>query len=346
MTKEIGWLLGVLRGEAPVGVDWVALMALARAQGVLGLVWEAVERDAVLAASMPVEVKLAWWGNVRAVEDALRRKREVSADYARQLLPLRCVVLKGVDYARRWPNALHREYGDLDHFSGEDFDAVNARLGELGVATTDNGYKHSHADFGGVPVENHRFLTGFAGSPQGRRIELVLQELLAGPTERIDGTDLLSPCASFTALFMLLHAQRHFLNHGVTLRHIFDWIFFLRHDCDKVDWEVFSRNAYELGVMPWARVVTAFAIERLGLEESLVKFDYEPPREGAVEQFARDIFSPHDRDGERHWWMKLGRVCRGFVRKWRFREYLLMPYWRSVWTTIAYSSYLHRKPKP
>src|SRR5574344_1701035 len=154
------------------------LFELASVQGVKGLAWEGIElqMNANLLQMNKSEM-LKWYGQILYLEKVTRKLYTLSAEYANSILPCRCVVLKGFDYACYWPNPLHREYGDLDYYSGLEFQKSNEVAKQIGAIVKDGGYKHSHIHYKGMAIENHHFFTDFNATKQGCYTESLLKDL-------------------------------------------------------------------------------------------------------------------------------------------------------------------------
>lgn len=327
-------------------MDWNQLLDEACHHGVKGLVWETIQKSPDVAATLPIEGKMVRFGQMRATEAEQHKKWMIAEQYAKAIAPYKCIVLKGIDYARYWPNPLRREYGDLDHWSGKDFDAVNIKASEKGAVVGDNGYKHTHTTYKGLTIENHEYLTEFGGTKEERKIELALQKLaLSGELKPIGNSALLSPSASFTALFMIKHAQRHFIQEGIQLRHVLDWVFFLQHQRENVDWSIINKFYKDFRLQNFVSVMTAYCIERLGIDKSLFEcVELAPVSSSELTAFEEYLFAEHHHDGEAHWWQKIPRLMSRFARTWSFRKYLHIPFWKYVMITFTFASYWHRKP--
>lgn len=80
-----------------------------------------------------------------------------------------------------------------------------------------------------------------------------------------EGSSLLRPNDSFTAMFMLKHSLRHFFDKHIGLRELVDWAHFIKSTRD-IEWESFLRDAEELGLLHFACVMTALCKEYLRVD--------------------------------------------------------------------------------
>lgn len=347
---ETTTLLALVRlaitGEAdtlslPPNPDWAKVFALARRGGVTALAWHGVELAYQAGAlQMPASVKMQWYAAARSSMGQMERLRAVSADFAKQLQPLRCVVLKGMDYARLWPDALWRECGDLDLWLCGDFEKGNERAIALGADFDAHDYKHSHITYRGLMVENHRYLTYFGGTRQGRRTELFLEKCLTdGTFTPIPGTQLLSPPMEFTLVYFLRHALQHFLSEGIALRHVLDWFFLLRAAPYIIIKESFPETLRDLGLLPFASLLSDY-LRQMGLPVGNSFPLTTSPRLLAL--FSQDLFQPHA-PLPTTYLSRLRNKWAFISHTWRFRQALNEPFLVKAWSLVAYSKVFRKR---
>lgn len=171
-----------------------------------------------------------------------------------------------------YPHSEHRECGDIDLYSGENHLAVDSILAKAGAEVKDDYYVHSHIVFDGVIIENHRFFNNVRGSRARKKLERHFIELMnAGGTVKrfVPNTKLVVPSADFNALFLTMHALRHFvLEGGIRLRHLTDWAMFLKSEQDNVNWSEFYAWADKMHFSRFANAMTGLAVKYLGLKIS------------------------------------------------------------------------------
>lgn len=328
--------------EAIVSCDWYALLELAAKEGVKGVVWQGIEiQKNAGRVVMDLDSMLEWWGQSRNTEAETKEMYEKSVEYAEKLLPYKCVVLKGIDYSRYWSNPLNREFGDLDHWSGEEFDAINAKAKEIGAKVSDGGYKHNHVSYDGLTVENHRYFTEFKGTKQGKETEKLLRDIIGDTFRPINGTALLSPNENFTAIFMLRHAQLHFLDEGMSLRQVLDWQFFLSAEQNNVNWDIVIPAMKKMGMMRFASALTQMCVKRTGLNIEkfcLDKFENSYISESLLDKLENDIIGDQPDIYDMRLHKKAIRIFRRFKRMWVFRELLNESYFYKVWQSLVYNT--------
>lgn len=249
--------------------EWRDLYECIASHGLSGLCFDVLERQVWLDV-MPRRLKIDWHGQVAMAKvPAMRQKRVVGEELATALsekgIPM--VILKGLAFATLYDNPLHREFGDIDCYLMGRKQEGDSVMKAMGAKLEEAGYKHSHLYYKRLMVENHKYLTGFDNTNRGRKCEKYLQQLLEqGPNVPIaEGSSLLRPNDSFTAMFMLKHSLRHFYKERIGLRELVDWAHFIKSQRD-MDWESFLQDAEELGLLHFACVMTALCEEYLSVD--------------------------------------------------------------------------------
>lgn len=242
---------GLNAGE---GSDWNAVYEMALRQDVLAFVFDGYAREyeaGLTVPDMPVALKKQWIGAVMQMEAKALRQQQKSEAMARLFAEngIRTYVLKGRVISECYPRPEHRLSADMDCFllpadetEPDVWEKGNSLMEEAGHRVSRSFYKNSSFHMKGLMVENHRFLTPFRGNKQLKALEMKLQSLLRADkgTDKFEGTNLYRPPVLVSALFLIEHAYSHFLHEGLTLKHITDWMMFLRRHGDALDWKAFD----------------------------------------------------------------------------------------------------------
>ncbi len=326
------------------GIDWNGLLVMASRQGVKGAVWNGIGIQAQcekLALSVPDKMK--WHGAIRKAQVEMSKKWEMCADFAKNILPCRCVALKGPDYAKYWPNPLDREFTDFDCWCMGEFDESNKKAVEVGGVIEEAGYKHNHIRYKGFVIENHQYFTDFSGTEQGVWTEKQLRSLAYDGIKPIGDTNILSPNENFTALFMLRHAQLHFLAEGISLKHILDWLYFLQREEKNIDWDVVYEAMDVMNLRAFADIMSICCDYKFGWRSSgyIVKNHF---KESELDAFIDDILEDRPSTADFRLRKKAFRIMRRFRRMWKFRVLLNENYAKKVWLTFTYNMYMNRHP--
>lgn len=322
--------------------DWEFFYALSKRQGVVAIIFEAI-KSIPKEIAPPKAITLKWLSNTLSIEQQMKKKERIAIEFAEGLSKrdIQTIVLKGLAYASYYPNPYHRESGDLDCYLMGKKDEGDKVTVEIGGKMEEAGYKHSHLYYKGLTIENHNFLTSFDNTKLGIRTEQLLQELISEECRSIGDTKLQTPSADFNALFLIKHAQRHFIKEGICVRHLLDWAFFLKSESQNVNWKKVVPMMNECRILEFAKVMTRLCIDQLGMKIDIDELSSPMKISYAV---LADILGGQPDLFHENFVQKIGRIIRRFYRMWKFRSLADENYIRLVWNTFAFSSYLKRTP--
>lgn len=245
-------------------VEWQRCFDIALEQQVLAMTFSAM-------SALPKECRpnftlwSKWMAYARNVAKQSAHKRLVVEKMGGWLAEdgLSTMII-GFSLAVLYPQPDLRESGDIDIYSGEDYAAVNACLEKHGLQIGHADGHHVHINIDGISVEHHfalhnsRVKKGMEGPTE------VLQRLAATDRRPTSLPGICFPNPTFTALFTVWHAHKHFLAEKIELRHVIDWALALRQLSGE---EARMVNEVKYGSL-WGRfadTLTAIALHRLGL---------------------------------------------------------------------------------
>lgn len=325
--------------------EWRALYRVSAVHGVKAVVFGFV-RLLPKSAAPDMALLMEWLSTAIAVEQTMQRMQMTAEEFAEEIdkreIPV--VVLKGMAFAQYYPNPLHRECGDLDCYmmgKKEEGDKITM---ELGGAMEEAGYKHSHLTYKGLTIENHRFFTDFDNTPTGILTERVLGELIQEEHTYIGSSKLRCPSANFNALFLLKHAQGHFIDEGIRMRHVLDWALFLKAKQEEIDWSRVLPMLEATRMVQFAGVMTAIACKhfRVNIHNKSLLALAESVKPQVVDAVLADIMGEQPAIYVDGLWHKTKRIFRRFRRMWKFRSLASESYPTMVWNAFAFSSYVKR----
>lgn len=326
--------------------EWKRIFSLAKFHGITAIVLDAVSQ---LSPQMqpPLAIKMQWIGMVANIEKRFHFQYDTAAEFAGIMSQhgIRTLVMKGLAFSTYYPKPEHRECGDLDCFLGDRFEEGNSIAEQNGARNDGGDYKHIHLNFKGLTIENHRYLTNFNATRRGKHTEKLLQHYIQMPSRNIGDTALQLPSAEFNALFLIKHAQKHFIDEGINLRHIFDWAALLKAEQENLDWKALHQKMQECHISHFADVMTEICHKYLGLDltnSDIASTAHNPLTEAVLQ----DILQSHrPKLGKESIVGKAKRIFRRFVRMWRFRKVADENYATLIWNTFIFSSYIKRTPK-
>ena len=283
-------LLEILRSAlwgTPVTVlngfdDWNGLFAAAKKQSVLGLVANVVLNDSSVSSLIPndmkAKIKAFTMTNV-ATHNLVNNTLLKVVDVLEQAgIPF--VLLKGQAMARNYPLPELRACGDIDMYVGQE---NYLRACELlsGIATwkeegdpSENKEKHFDVKIGEVIVEVHRFTDIIPSERYNKIYQAYSDEGLSVNTRNVNfaGTIVQTPADDFNAFYVFNHIWHHFMNGGVGLRQMCDWMLFLHARKDDIDREKLRKIIEDMNLMkPW-QTFGCVLVDVLGLPQEEFPF--------------------------------------------------------------------------
>jgi hypothetical protein len=274
----------------------------------------------------------------------MRAKEAIAIEFAEKFAErdIHIAVLKGVAYASYFPNPYHRESGDLDCYMMGKKEEGDKIIVELGGKMEEAGYMHSHLYYKGLTIENHNLLTSADKSKISIKVENLLQGMIKNGCTPIAQTKLLNPCADFNAMFLIKHAQRHFIKEGICIRHLLDWVFFLKDEAANVDWQRVIPMMQECRILNFAKTLTAICIEDLGMVINVKELQGPCKISKSV---LEDILGEQPDLFKENFIQKIGRILRRFYRMWKFHSLADESYIRLLWNSLTFNSYIKRNPQ-
>ena len=253
-------------------VSWPEVLLLAQQQTVVGVSFQGISKlPSALRPPQPIYLK--WLALAAKIQ---QRNDEVDAVAAKlfDLLHqnhLHAVLIKGQGVARYYPDPALRQSGDIDLYTGEDFQKSCSLL-RLEGSEESNDVKHFCYEWHGVHVENHRRMMLLADKHHQILFDNMLNTWfpLSVRTIRTNSGSIFVPPLQFDAVFILNHLFHHFIDGGVGLRQVMDWLLVMRTAAADTtfDRNRFERDLEDLDLLPCAQLLAAFGVHHLGFQEA------------------------------------------------------------------------------
>lgn len=259
--------------------DWRELFLWSRRQSVVAVVWDGMHRMmGSRSAEIPRKVYWAWCAQVVQIERENERHEACLSELCGVLRPTNAplLLLKGLGAGRLYPNARHRQSGDIDLYAGAGrrFVAAASLLQSRADGVL-QGEDEKHAIYScrGVGVELHRVAIRFQSPLLHRRFHKHLQtvfpdglrEIVIGRSARVR---ILPP--EVNVFYQLAHIFHHLLEGGVGLRQLCDWTLSVWHWNGQMNHSAFLTLVRRFSYERVYGAVAALSVGYLGLpEESL-----------------------------------------------------------------------------
>lgn len=311
-------------------VDWTEMYAVASRQGVSSICLDGLKKQLQMTDSLEIgkNVKLQWIASAMKQEQSYGMQWQAAkllADiYSRNNIDT--YVLKGFSLSRLYPQPTHRACTDMDCFlldrdtRQNAYGKGNKMAAQVGLSVDSSYYKHSKIGLRGLTVENHKFLLPVKGSGKAKRFERELRSWIDdGHNEYIKGSSLKATSPFFDAVYVLAHAQEHFLSEGIILRHICDWAMVLQAHADSVNWDEWKRVCREYGMLSFG-----YAVSRLARRVCSVAIPFDCPEDEETDRRLLDdtLGRKHGSDsGRSNMQVRIGLVKNMLGNSWKYRMF-------------------------
>ncbi len=301
--------------------DWQRCFDLALQQNVLAITFPAM-------SSLPKELRPSftlwskWMAYTQSVAEQSQYKKQVVEKMGSWLAEegMATTILKGFSLSALYPNPNFREFSDIDIFSGENYEAVNACFAKHGENVNSVDGHHAYLKVDGISVEHHfafsntKVKDGLTG-PEDSLQRLVVKN--PQPTS-IPGINFPNPV--FTALFVGWHAYEHFLQEKIELRHVIDLALALRQLSEQ-EAKTLNELKNNTGWGEFCDTLTAIAVHQIGLPQEW--FPKIEPISGEQEQLVwNDIInSPRTPKSKSSNFRRIYIAKRMLKNNWKFKDY-------------------------
>lgn len=306
-------------------IDWQSVFKLAISQGVGAICLDGLQRRNWTVA-VPSAIKLQWIASVLKIEHTYRTQWRAAVSLAKMWhdAGLQTYVMKGFELAAMYPNPEHRCSCDMDCFLVDHHECCKEKgditVESKGIQVDRSYYKNSKFCFHGLTVENHRYLLPVKGSARAKCFERWLRTQIE--TEKpvyIRDTFLQLPSEMFNAVYILAHAQEHFMEERITLKHVCDWAMVLNTYKGKVDWGKWQRICRANGLLSFG-----YAMSRLANKICEVKIPFECEwNDEADRRLLDDILYRKTSGNVRYsgWQVRIDLVKNIFKNRWKYRMF-------------------------
>lgn len=250
------------------GIDWGVVYRMAREQSVIGIVFDAV--GTLPEAQKPgKELLLDWFGNVCIIERANRRMNASLVSLVAYLdgqgVAIR--LMKGQGCASLYPKPLHRQCGDIDLFVGDgQYGKAKSLFVRKGIGMEKENVRDVHFLWEKTPVEMHRTEIFFYNQTLNKRLEAVFREEEWREPQTIyigfRRIELFSP--TLNVFYIFVHLYHHFLQTGIGLRQVCDWMLAMKASEETVDWDRLHKYIISTDTLRAWKAFYGLTVEHLG----------------------------------------------------------------------------------
>ena len=271
----------------PNDVSWQEVFNLSVKQGVVNVAYDGLQ---MLVDANPEKtfgfdspemetLRYKWIGYGLSAEGTYQHYVETISDLAQlyKSRGFRMVLFKGYALSRYYPNPHHRSVGDIDiailDESGEwcqrEADGIFRREFGIHVEKAKNTH-HSKYMFRGLSVENHyEFSNTYMKKGKSKKFEEILQLVCRDEGMETINESLFLASPTFNALFLMWHLSSHFCGSCITLRQLCDYMVFMEHDYEKIDWSFVRKVFKDYELEKFARVIDGVLVNSLKARKNI-----------------------------------------------------------------------------
>ena len=278
--------------------EWAEVFAVLSMHGVAVFVFDAVGK-------MPAECRPSPSVLHRFISQSLRLEKEyeliekLSGKMSSLLADngIKGVMLKGHTIAVYYMKPFVRKSVDVDIYSPDGGEAIDALFRSKGVTVDSDFYRHSHFYLNRVMVENHKCLLDIRGRNTLKAHDEELKMMVKNYLDPFP-PGLHRPDPLFAGIFNLHHALSHFIYEGISFKFLTDWALFLKGERDVMASYEMKDHLERHSLLKFAAAMTVVAVRYMGLSADYVPSYLAPEMEGlspeVMDKFVDDLFRPYE----------------------------------------------------
>lgn len=218
---------------------WEGLFSFAKKQSLLAVIWDDVQDSYELYGGIPVQILKQWVTMVGKIEDRNKLTDEVATRVSKRFAQdgFSSLILKGQGLCHYYPDALHRQSGDIDIWVWKTEGDTSLSYRRKNIVRYIRGIKpdtkacYHHIEFNRIQeidVEVHFTPTWMYSPHCNRLLQKYFQSIITDYSSPITG-QLPLPTDQFNLIFLMIHIYRHVFDEGIGLRQMMDYDLVLRH---------------------------------------------------------------------------------------------------------------------
>ena len=303
LSADINIFLQLLRGSLwgqpidglPILPDWENVYRLAAQQTVTAVVFDAVKQLPKEQAPA-TDLLLKWYGTAALTENLNRAQNQDLASLVSFLGDegISSRLMKGQGCASLYPNPLHRQCGDIDLFVGEEqYERSKSLIVEKGIEIEKESAYDAHFRWNSTLVEMHRMESLLYWPSLNKKFQRICREEEWQKPCHFEacGQKIATFNPTFNAFYTFVHLYHHFLQVGIGLRQVCDWMLLLKHYENDISWERLHQYIRSIGAERAWQTFYGLAVEHLGLHLETKKLSLLSYKQKDVDFLLKDILT-------------------------------------------------------
>lgn len=257
------------------GGDWHTIIRMAGAQTLTAVLFDGYNRlmkdYKKELTPIPLEQMLEWYAMVATVEaqNELLNENLLRLETFCHEAGIKTLLLKGQGCAALYPHPNHRHCGDIDLFVGrEQYYAMKKLLLTKEFEIEKETRKDLHFTWHQTSVECHKMALHYYNPFINKRLQRInrTEEWHNTCSFVVNGVKVGLFNPTYNAFFIFMHIHHHFVQTGVGLRQVCDWVLHMKANEDLIDWNRLYKYVQEVRVLKAWNAFNGFAKAYLGLQ--------------------------------------------------------------------------------
>lgn len=203
------------------------------------------------------------------------------------------ILLKGQGNSLVYPKPLHRPPGDLDLFlyRPEYYTRAKEWLKEENISHGKESTQHIDFDWKQTHIENHHSLINLPQKTYNKILNEYIQEIVDNHLYEsifINGMKIKRLPAMFNTVYVFLHLFKHFIDVGIGIRHLCDWILLLNYYKKDIDKKEFMDLVNKLDLLKPMQNFAAVSMVLLNAPKDIFPLDV-PEKTHFTDKIIQDI---------------------------------------------------------
>lgn len=344
--------------KLPNHIEWDEVEALAEKQGMLGIVYDGLQKLRVESIGFRVSGKcsvdslpsqVAW---LRILGKVIQGYEQRYVAYKKAVTDLaawyhahgyRMMLLKGLACGLDWPKPKHRPYGDIDIWlfgrqQAADKEMVSSfRIQDPSFKIDNSHHHHTVFQWQDFTVENHYDFVNVHHHKSNVELERIFKSLsvIDSHSVELNGEKVFLPSPNLHALFLIKHLASHFSTERITIRQVLDWGFFVEKHGFEVDWKWLRLLMVKFHMDEFFDCINLICVEDLRFDKHAF-YCLSGAKSELKERILYDILKPEFSEPEpKHVWKRIPfKYRRWKANEWKhelcYNESMRSSFWSGV----------------
>lgn len=254
--------------------DWDELLNFASMQGLLPVITQ-LFIDRKIEDKQLSQFLVRWYGTSMGSSQKyqLQLKTMCALSKLMDAEGIDIMFMKGAALAQLYPKAEWRVFSDIDFYLfGESQRGIEV-MAQKGIGNNSSSHHHTRAVLNGILLENHFNFV----ERKNHRGDVILDDVLKALADKegksvpatflgedIHNAYVMTP--TMNAIFLMRHMSAHFFSETISLRMLYDWALFLKHQSKDVYWPYVVGLYEQTGMATFSEIIQMILYSHIGYD--------------------------------------------------------------------------------